>query len=201
MSFRMASAPCSSRCAAAEAPSRAACASAASLLISDSAGAVERGHDGVQLEVAGLGRNRDAADGHLTPASKCRHQRAFGFERGTGVGSLTRATASRVDVVAGANLDGDDALSRRRNASRPAAPPRCAIRIRADAGRLRQAPAGRIAVVELAQPRVEIAADVLEARVRKQPFELRDAAHAAGADRAPAGSAARTASTGFCPRG
>ena len=93
-----------------------------------------------------------------------------------------RDGAARV-FVGFADLDGDDALARRRHARRRRKAERDAR------GEPEAAQAGGreherivLAVVELAQPRVQIAADRREQRAGKQPLQLRDPPHAARAD-------------------
>ena len=92
-----------------------------------------------------------------------------------------------------ADLDRDDALARRRHARRRRQRQRDARREAEPA----QAGGGQherivLAGVELAKPRVEIAADRREPRAGKQPRQLRDAADAAGADRRRCARASRS---------
>ena len=135
-------------------------------------------------------RTRRSASGTRRPAASTTARSAV--ERHAAVASSIVSTSSRVRAIVLANFDRDDALTRRRHADVGRQRRRNAMCV------LQPAQAGRgqdqriiVARVELAQPRVEIAADRLEPGAGKQRVELRDAPDAAGPDSRRAARGAR----------
>ncbi len=145
--------------------------------------AVERHHRRDQLQRVRPRRRRQRADRHLAAAAERDHERALGLERRrrrgivNGVERVARAGVVRAD------LHGHDALARRGHAGLGGQAERDALRQAeaAEAGR-GEHDCVEVAGVELAQARVEVAAQAREAREREQALDLRDPAHAAGAE-------------------
>ena len=144
---------------------------------------IERHDDGKKLDlVRGTGRH-ERTDRRLAAPAQRFHDRTLGLERGARHGVVDRLDSPTNVVVALADLDRDDALARRRQARR-SGNPECDSRRQAQPAQSgsRENHGIVLAVVELAEPRVQVAADLLEACVREQAFQLCHAAHAARAD-------------------
>ena len=137
-------------------------------------------HAGQRNPIAGDGRVR--ADRHLTAAAEGRHDRALGVQgvQRVAVADLLHQGGRRRVVLA--DLDGHDPLAGGRHAD-------VGGHQGGNAPRLFQSPEPgggqddpvHVALIELAQPRVEIAAERDELRVRQERGELCHAADAARA--------------------
>ena len=82
----------------------------------DGARAVRSDHHRDQFEIVIRDRHGQRTNRRLTAAAEHRDQLALGLERGAGERIVDRRNRLRHFIVAGSDLDGDDALSRRRDA-------------------------------------------------------------------------------------
>ena len=133
--------------------------------------------------MACVNRRRECADWRLAPASERFDEGALRPECRRGRGIFDGRHRPLDELIALSNFDGDNALSGRRHAGRRwhrHGNPRSESQAPESGGGQHDGIMG--ALVQLAQARVEVAANGREPRVREQPRQLRDSPYAAGAE-------------------